>query len=93
MNIELTEEVNVEMYMVECRTGEITPIDVVRQSDSGDTVETASGKRLRTNCQSHKIFYDYGYALIESKQAVGKIDAEYHFLLKQQELRLQKRAT
>ena len=75
------------MYLVCMKRGFITPLDVVRESQSGDTVETASGKRYRTDTKQHKIFYDYDFARIASKQALGQLDDEYDRLLAQKGLR------
>jgi len=88
MGIELSNEVNEERYMVCCKTGAITPIDVVRESESGETVETAYGRRLRSDCKSHKIFFDMVFAKICSMKVTGDTDdEEFDYLLKRAGLR------
>lgn len=86
MQIELTNEVDVVMYLLDCKTGWITPIHVVRESKSRDTVETDSGRRYRTDTKSHKLFYSYEYAVIASKRVLGNFDDEYHHLLERKGL-------
>ena len=87
MHIELADEVNAEMYLLDCKTGCITPIDVVRESKSGNTVETSFGRRYKTDSKSYKVFYSYDFALIGSKQVQGRLDEEYDYLLKRNGLK------
>ena len=81
MRIELTEQVNVEMYLVALKSGVITPIDVIRVSESGNTVETNYGQRYRTDTKTHKVFHKYQIALIASKAILKQFDEEYDYLL------------
>ncbi len=87
MRIELSEETSEEMFLVDARGGGIASIDVVRKSQSGNTVETASGQRYRTDTKAHKVFFSYDFALIASKQALGQFDEEYESLLARNGLR------
>ena len=87
MTIELSEKVSEEMFVVDCKRGGISAIDVVRKSKSGDTVQTASGCRYRTDTKRHKIFNSYDFALICRKQILEEFDEEYESLLHRNGLR------
>ena len=87
MRIKLSEKTSEEMFFVSCKSGDIHSIDVTRKSQSGSTVETASGQRYRTDTKAHKIFYSYDFALIARKRILGPLDDEYRQLLADNGLR------
>ena len=87
MRIELSEEVEREMYFFNVRTSVITQIFITRESKSGETVEDYYGKRYRTNAKNHKIFNSYDFALLARKQNLKEIDEEFDDICKRLKLR------
>ena len=90
MRIELSEETNREMYLFNLKSNAITPIDVSRESQSGETVETISGRRYRTDAKYQKVFNSYTFAQLARKQNLGELDEEYDDLCKRLKLRKSK---
>ena len=87
MRIELSEEVNREMYLFSLETNSITPVYILRESKSGETVEDYYGRRYRTNAKKHKVFNSYDFALLARKQNLKEIDEEYDAICKRLKLR------
>ena len=90
MKIELSEEVTQEMYLLNLKRNSILAINVERQSKSGDTIETVSGARFRTDTKTHKIFNSYTFAQLARKQNLKQFDAEYDDLCQCLKLRKSK---
>lgn len=78
----LSVEVNREMFLVDWISGKISSIFVARQSQSGCTIITSSGRRMGTDTLTHKVFHDSASAEAASKHVRGEIkDGGYETLL------------
>ena len=89
MKVELSEQFDSvqTMFILDIKGRYIAEIDVIASSESGETVETTSGKRLRTDTKSHKVFYHYDFALLGLKQLLNQFDSEYDEICKRLKLR------
>jgi len=67
MRTELAQKVKREMFLLDRKNLGIAVLNVVAESKSGNTIETASGIRYRTNTKAHSIFYSEKIALIENR--------------------------
>lgn len=87
MQIELATAIQRKMWFLDKTRAEITSIFVVRESKSGNTIETDYGAILRVNSKRHAIFYHQEMAQIARKLLLKEHDAEYEELLKRNKLR------
>ena len=86
--IELSEEVNKEMFVVDFKTRNIYQIFVARESKSGDTIETDHGQRMKTATKNRAVFHTFEWAMLGLKVKHNEIDDEAHRLAKECGIRL-----
>lgn len=86
MKIQLAIECDREMFFFDRKTAEIYPVKSVRESISGDTIETIDGQIIRTCSKNHAVFNIYSFARLAQKEARNQFDAEYDQILKEQKL-------
>lgn len=87
MRIELSEIANREMWFFDKKTASIWPVYAIRESRSGNTIQTSDHQIIRTCAKNHAVFNSYDFARIAQKQAKNEFDAEYDEILKKHKLR------
>lgn len=87
MRLELAIKSVREMWFFCRKSAEIWPVIAVAESQSGNTIDTMHGQRLRTNTKTHAVFNNYDFARIAQKDSKNEIDAEYDDLLARNKLR------
>jgi len=92
MKIELKNECNREMWFYDRKTCSIWPVFAVRESRSGDTIQTGDGKIIRTCANNHAVFNNYDYARIAQKYDRKEFDYEFELLEKKLLLKYKKPA-
>lgn len=87
MRLELAVKNRREMWFFDKKSNAIWPVVSVAESNSGDTIDTDYGARIRTCAKNHAIFNSYDFARIAQKLGKNELDAEYDELLQKNNLR------